>query len=85
MYRATISGGSPGAPRTLSVFALKPGMFVARFDKPMTVTLVAAMDDVQDFNWEAELKRRPKVAKTAERSITLTRLHHAANDFDCCR
>jgi predicted glycogen debranching enzyme len=59
----------------------KPGMFVAKFDKPATFTLIAAMNDVQDFNWDAELKHRPRLAKSAENSDTIRKLHHAANDF----
>jgi predicted glycogen debranching enzyme len=59
----------------------KPGMFVATITKPTTVTLIAAMNDVRDFNWDAELKHRPKHAISADKSITQKRLHHAANDF----
>ena len=37
----------------------KPGMFVAKIDKPTTFTLIAATADIGEVNWDAELKHRP--------------------------
>ena len=60
----------------------KPGMFTAKIDKPMTFTLIAAMNDVRDFNWDAELKhRRAGFSPLVTGSATIQRLHHAASDF----
>jgi predicted glycogen debranching enzyme len=63
----------------------KPGMFVATITRPTTITLVAAMNDIDSLDWDAELSHRPVPSKNAERSMTLRRLHHAANDFIVAR
>ena len=80
--RGTSIQSKPSAGQDDTEDLFKPGMFVATITKPTTVTLVAAMNDIRDFNWDADLNRRrvgfsPHVPK----SQTLQRLHHAANDF----
>src|SRR5205814_9512619 len=60
----------------------KPGKFVFETTKPATILLSAALDDVRDVNFDAEQQRRPQPARdAANKSLTIRRLLHAADDF----
>jgi predicted glycogen debranching enzyme len=71
-----------------------PGRFQMRFESKGTLTLVAGLDDVTQFDWDAELATRqdayrrpvaPAPAKATAPSPTFERLAHAAADFVVAR
>ena len=60
----------------------RPGRFVMSTSKKASITLWAAVQPVENFNWDHELSRRRGVVKPIPNaSPAIQRLLHAADDF----